>query len=226
MTVASSPTQVVRLYLGGAVLKAQLPGDTELIRAWLDDPSVPPLELRRRQRNCSAVTRHAVRRPIASAAHFPQCRTSADLAVAPEVDAVTSCIGVTPLASPGGVREHESCTHAARPWRTPRRQRDCTDARIESMPGRRVLLRLLACGRAPGGRLPSSGMDGHWRQPTESGTRADALEARVVAVADDACASHVVGRQGGLQKHDRVAVDGEQPSRSMLIECRTTGATT
>jgi hypothetical protein len=47
-----------------------------------------------------------------------------------------------------------------------------------------------------------------------------------VVVFDDARASNSLGRQCGAQEFDRVHVVDDQPSRSMLIECRTTGATT
>ena len=98
---------------------------------------------------------------------------------------------------------------------------------IDSEVGERVLPRLPASGRALDQCSLGCGVDGRWRRPTESSANLDAPEARISAVIEDgAHFSNVLARRGGLRALDRAGIADDQPSRSMLFECRIRGAPT
>jgi hypothetical protein len=57
---------------------------------------------------------------------------SSGLRRSPCADAVTRCIGDTPLVSHESALQHEPCTHVAHPWRALRRQSDCADSPLKA----------------------------------------------------------------------------------------------
>lgn len=87
-----------------------------------------------------------------------------------------------------------------------------------------MLLRFRTGGRVLDERLPRCEVDWRCGRLTELAVASDAAEARFSV--DDSRASDVSGWQGGVHELCRVELVDDQSSRSMLIECRTTGATT